>query len=326
MRMIKFISFFFITLFIIVSCTTETASVKTAKPVPSVSEIYFNSDNSEAETFYFSDILKKNNTINYTAYSGTLFTDSTDIQDSDIIGMSMTDEKTLLTSDRKGNIRIYKKNGGNWKLTDSLHLDTEETVSFDAFSADSSYICLYSGKTDSVYFFSYKEYPDFILKLLSDRIPFNREITDIDIETGYIYMLDTENRVSIIDYIKKKYETEFSLKSRTSLRSLSVIQDTDKSSLAALSPGSSEVYIFPLSDQYLMIKEKGYIKKAGITSFNYGTHVLVSDKGKILYALESRLIELSDFTKGEITLTGKLKSEYPVDDGPEFLIVSEAAK
>ena len=315
-----------LTFLILVSCTTETESVKTRKIIPVISEIHFSQEDSEPELFYFSDIIKKDNTVNYTAYTGSLFTDSSEINDSDIIGMSMTDAKTLLTSDRKGNIKIYNKNGKTLELSERLYLNAGEVAFFDAFSADKSYICLYSGKTDSLYFFPYNESPSLIFKLFSDSTPFKRDITDIDMETGYLYMLDTENRVSIIDYTKKKYETEFSLNSRISLRTLSVIQDNDKSSLAALSPGSSDVYIFPLSDQYLMIKEKGYIKKAGITSFNYGTHVLVSDKGKILYALESRLIELSDFTKGEITLTGKLKSEYPVDGGPEFLIVSEAAK
>ena len=174
--------------------------------------------------------------------------------------------------------------------------------------------------------FRYRKTPSEILKLYSGDTTFSRDITDIDMEEGYIYLIDTKNRISIIDCREKIFETEFFLESRIPLRAFSLIHDNGSSSLAALSPGTDRIYIYPLSGQYMMVNEKGYIKKAGISSFNYGTHVLVSDSGEILYALESSIIDLSDFTGREVRVTGKTVAGYPVDGGPEYLSVSDIRK
>lgn len=64
----------------------------------------------------------------------------------------------------------------------------------------------------------------------------------------------------------------------------------------------------------------GTIEAAGITSYQYGTHKLIS--GDNFYALKSDKINLSEFEGKEITLTASLIEGYPVDAGPEFLLVT----
>ena len=321
------INFFLIILFTAAcfSCTTETASFKNVKEKGETAGIHFSSPDSEAEIFLFSDVIRKKETVRYISYREKLFIDNTDIS-SNVIGLSCIEENRVLTSDRDGNIKIYLKNNNIWEEEKKISLKAEKGLTFSAFSADESFMCLFSGITDSIYMYSNSETPELILQLYTDDTEFNREITDIDLEAGYIYLIDTENRISIIDYREKRFETEFFLESRSSLRALSIMKDKDEISLAALSPGSGKVFIYPLSKQYMMIKEKGYIKKAGITSFNYGTHVLVSENGEVLYALKSSIKDLSKFTRGEVTITGILIADYPVDGGPEFLKVSDVKK
>ena len=308
------------------SCTTEREAVISPVEKGEKYEIHYTEEDQDPELFYFSDIIKKDYPVKYISFSSSSSTDNSEINRNDIIGMSRISENRLAAADRNGNVVFYKLEGKKWKAENSISLETEETSSFTAFSADNSYLALYSGKTSSIYMFSQSGKTPVILKLYSGSSSFSRNITDIDMGSEYIYLIDTENRISIIDYRKKTFETEFRLDSRIPLRSFSLINENGSISLAALSPGTGRIYIYPLSGQYMMINEKGYIKKAGISSFNYGTHVLVSDSGEILYALESSIQDLSDFTGGEVTVTGKLDPEYPVDGGPEFLRVSEVRK
>ena len=309
-----------------VSCTTESAAVTQAAEKADKFEIHFEAGDYEPELFYFSETVKKQNPVNYISFKGSLAADNSETGRTDIIGMSIISENRLAVSDRRGNVTFYSRKGKNWKTESSISLKTGETSSFSSFTADSSYLCLYSGKTDSIYMFKYNKNASIILKMLSEETSFSREITDLDIESGYLYLLDTENRISIIDYKEKNFETEFFLDAEIPLTSFSVIADKDSVSLAALSRGDDSLYIYPLSDQYMMVSEKGYIKKAGITSFNYGTHVLVSDSGELLYALKSSIIDLSKYLKGEVSVTGKLVQNYPVDGGPDFLEVSDVRK
>ncbi len=315
-----------ISLIVFSSCRTQTELAAITPGKIDTEEISVKPDESGAETMYFSELVKQVEPVSYLSCYGEMMTFNTEINDPGIIGMSMTEKNKLITSDRSGNINIYRKSSGRWKHSEKMTLYAEGVKSFTAFSADSSFICLYSDLTDSLYLFPYMKQPSKILKLYTSYTSFSREITDIDMEEGYIYIIDTENRVSIIDYKKDRFETELFLDSRLSLRSIAVMQNKDTSSLAAVSPGSDLIHIFPMSEQYLMVREKGFIKTAGITSFNYGTHVLVSGNGEILYALESSSVDLSDFTKGEATVTGKIDPDYPVDGGPEFLSVSDVRK
>lgn len=66
----------------------------------------------------------------------------------------------------------------------------------------------------------------------------------------------------------------------------------------------------------------GIIRSAGITTYMYGTHVLVSlTTGRTLYALKSETIRLDDYSGRKVTVKGALVSGYPVDGGPEYMDV-----
>ncbi len=66
----------------------------------------------------------------------------------------------------------------------------------------------------------------------------------------------------------------------------------------------------------------GTIKERGITSYMYGTHVLVNENGRALYALKSDRIDLDTYVGRRVTVCGELIDGYPVDNGPGYLDVS----
>lgn len=65
----------------------------------------------------------------------------------------------------------------------------------------------------------------------------------------------------------------------------------------------------------------GTIKKQGITTYMYGTHVLLDDNGKTLYALRSESVDLDRFIGRKVAVKGGLVKGYPVDFGPRYLDV-----
>ena len=68
----------------------------------------------------------------------------------------------------------------------------------------------------------------------------------------------------------------------------------------------------------------GTIKSAGITTYMYGTHILVDANGKTLYALKSDKIDLDEYADvTDVTVKGNLISGYPVEGGPEYLDVKK---
>jgi hypothetical protein len=67
------------------------------------------------------------------------------------------------------------------------------------------------------------------------------------------------------------------------------------------------------------IEIKGVIQEAGITSYQYGTHKIISN-GK-WYALKSSTINLNSYLDKEVTVWGDKVKGYPVDGGPEFIDV-----
>jgi hypothetical protein len=73
-----------------------------------------------------------------------------------------------------------------------------------------------------------------------------------------------------------------------------------------------------------MVTATGTIQKSGITTYMYGTHVLKDDNDKTLYALTSDTINLDDYVNiKNITVKGSLIRGYPVDGGPDYLMVIE---
>ena len=65
----------------------------------------------------------------------------------------------------------------------------------------------------------------------------------------------------------------------------------------------------------------GTIEQQGITSYQYGTHT-ISGEG-IFYALKSETIDLDQYLEKEVTIKAEKIEGYPVDGGPDYLLVLE---
>ena len=70
------------------------------------------------------------------------------------------------------------------------------------------------------------------------------------------------------------------------------------------------------------ITATGIVKEQGFTSYMYGTHVLVDERGKTLYALKSDKIMLDSYVGRKVTVSGEPVPGYPVDNGPPYLDVT----
>lgn len=64
----------------------------------------------------------------------------------------------------------------------------------------------------------------------------------------------------------------------------------------------------------------GTIQKIGMTTFQYGTHLLTTENKT--YALKSGSINLDQYMNKKVTVKGKKVKGYPIDGGPEFLDVT----
>jgi hypothetical protein len=69
------------------------------------------------------------------------------------------------------------------------------------------------------------------------------------------------------------------------------------------------------------ITSSGIIKKQGITTYMYGTHVLLDENGRTLYALRSDNIDLNKYINRKVTVKDYLVNGYPIDFGPNYLNV-----
>ena len=69
------------------------------------------------------------------------------------------------------------------------------------------------------------------------------------------------------------------------------------------------------------VEFRGLLEKQGITTYQYGTHVI--GDGKTSYALRSEKENLDKWAGQTVTVKGVKIPGYPVDGGPEFLEVSE---
>ena len=65
------------------------------------------------------------------------------------------------------------------------------------------------------------------------------------------------------------------------------------------------------------IEVTGIIQVQGITTYQYGTHVIAN------YAIRSNTINLDDFVNQSVTVIGNKIEGYPVDGGPDYLEVIE---
>lgn len=63
----------------------------------------------------------------------------------------------------------------------------------------------------------------------------------------------------------------------------------------------------------------GTIQQQGMTSYQYGTHTLTNEE--IFYALKSEAVDLDEYLEEEVTLVAEKITGYPVDGGPDYLLV-----
>lgn len=63
----------------------------------------------------------------------------------------------------------------------------------------------------------------------------------------------------------------------------------------------------------------GTIQEQGITSYQYGTHILTTPDQ--FYAVKSEVVDLNEHLDQEVTVVVERVPGYPVDGGPEFLQV-----
>ena len=66
------------------------------------------------------------------------------------------------------------------------------------------------------------------------------------------------------------------------------------------------------------------LKKQTITSYQYGTHVIVTETGE--HALTSTTIDLDAFTDQAVIVAGRKIQGYPLEDGPEYLEVESVVQ
>lgn len=65
----------------------------------------------------------------------------------------------------------------------------------------------------------------------------------------------------------------------------------------------------------------GIIEPIGMTSWQYGTHTL--SNATTLYALRSKTVDLKKYEGMTKTIKGERVEGYPVENGPEFIEVTE---
>jgi hypothetical protein len=68
----------------------------------------------------------------------------------------------------------------------------------------------------------------------------------------------------------------------------------------------------------------GTIEEQGITSYQYGTHLL--NTRDHFYALKSDAVDLNEYLNEEVSIVAEKIPDYPVDGGPEYLLVLEVKR
>jgi len=66
------------------------------------------------------------------------------------------------------------------------------------------------------------------------------------------------------------------------------------------------------------VEIEGVIQKQGITTYQYGTHIL---KGKKTYALTSKKVSLNEYIGKKVKIQGTFISGYPIEGGPQYINV-----
>ncbi|RLD24573.1 MAG: hypothetical protein DRI54_05980 [Bacteroidetes bacterium] len=67
------------------------------------------------------------------------------------------------------------------------------------------------------------------------------------------------------------------------------------------------------------IEVSGILQKQGMTTYQYGTHIIVSNDKQ--YALKSSTLDLNKHQKQYVTIIGEKIAGYPIEGGPDYLEV-----
>ncbi|WP_285008640.1 hypothetical protein [Pedobacter faecalis] len=65
----------------------------------------------------------------------------------------------------------------------------------------------------------------------------------------------------------------------------------------------------------------GTVEELGMTTFQYGTHLLKT--GDKSYALKSDKVDINKYVGKPVKLEGKVVDGYPVENGPQLIDVSK---
>src|SRR5690349_8351539 len=65
----------------------------------------------------------------------------------------------------------------------------------------------------------------------------------------------------------------------------------------------------------------GTVEKLGMTTFQYGTHLLKTANKS--YALKSERVNIDKYAGKSVRLEGKVVDGYPVENGPQLIDVSK---
>lgn len=69
------------------------------------------------------------------------------------------------------------------------------------------------------------------------------------------------------------------------------------------------------------VEASGTLERLEMSTWMYGTHILVERDGEVLYALKSETADLASYEGKKVRVAGILVPGYPVDGGPEYLQV-----
>lgn len=93
--------------------------------------------------------------------------------------------------------------------------------------------------------------------------------------------------------------------------------------LAQSSGGAADQYGEPPAGETVVAE--GKIQPAGMTTYQYGTHILTDGSGDLLFALQSDTVALDDYVDKRVTLHGVRVPGYQngaVEGGPDLLEVT----
>ncbi|HSP12490.1 MAG TPA: hypothetical protein VLO29_08175 [Salegentibacter sp.] len=73
-----------------------------------------------------------------------------------------------------------------------------------------------------------------------------------------------------------------------------------------------------------LLELTGIVEETGITSYQYGSHTLNTED--TFYALKSEKVDLDQFVGKKVKVSGSKIEGYPVDGGPDYILVEKVSE